>query len=111
MGLLESVRFHHYLYGEIGEQPEGIRRRIRQGVGGPNYLEPGAEFEGHFHTPRGVQLHFGDETTMTFGDENWKVRLEHPPLCFCREDGMIVQDIPNVTGHVVQGTCIEEVKK
>jgi len=111
MKLLETVRFHRYMYAEIGTWPEGIRRRIRQGVGGPSYLEPGADFEGHLHTRRGVQLHIGDVAIMSFGSEKWKVRLDHPPLCDCRENGMIVQDDPNITGHEVQGTCIEKVEE
>ena len=110
MEFLKGARFHHYNYAYPGEQPEGIRQRIRQGIGGPKHLQPGADVRGHLHLPEGHKTQFGDVVIMSFENQKWKVRLDHPPLCFCSEDGMIRQDEPGITGHEIQGTCVERVE-
>ena len=110
MDISIHVRCHHYNYDYPGEQPEGIRNRIRQGSGGPEYLEPGAQVYGHLHLPSNQRTQIGDEVIMKFRDQKWTVRLDHPPLCFCENGGMIIQNQPGITGHEVQGTCIKRIE-
>lgn len=108
MELPRHIFAHHYNWAYPGEQPEGIRRRIRQGIGGPNWLETGAEVHGHLHLPSDHKTQIGDMVVMEFKGQKWGVKLDHPPLCTCRE-GMITQDDPQVTGHEIQGVCIKKV--
>ena len=105
--LPKEICFHHYNYGYPGEQPEGIRQRVRQGIGGPKYLEPGANVIGHLHLPAGIRVNFNDVGEMRFGKEIWKVKLQHVPLCDCSQ--MMRQDITGIKGHEIDGVCIERV--
>jgi len=101
---LPEVQFHYYKYAPRDFQEEGIRCRIRQGVGGPSYLEPEAEVEGHLHTdaenPPPVK---GEQYFMEFGDQSWLVKLTH----IDREPGRMIQDDPIYTGHEVGGICVK----
>lgn len=108
---LKGVCFHRYNYAPRGFVEEGIERRIRQGIGGPTYLEPKAEIMGHLHLAKNIELKTGQIHPMRFGDQTWKVQITkksalHPgPF----ESERMVQDDPNVFGYAVFGICTEEV--
>lgn len=97
-----NINFHHYNYAYPGWQPEGIRNRIRQGEDGPDYLEPGAEIEGHLHEDRlNPRPQVGDEYFMVFNEQLWLVKLTDV------NDEIMKQDDPDDIGYEIQGVCIE----
>ncbi len=104
---LRGVCFHHYNYAYPGEQPEGIRQRIRQGIGGPKNLEVDAEVHGHLHVPKGTKLAYADEYPMSFGKERWLVKLtEISDL----QSHMIVPEDSN-EGYEIQGVCVRRIEE
>lgn len=109
MPLPKEVRFHHFEYAYPGEQEAGIFRRIRQGVGGPDDLEPGAEVMGHLHVEQGQQVGIGEVHKMEFAGEEgdleevWEVEITS------RETGPVSQEGEETKGYLVFGTCIREV--
>ena len=108
MPLPEGARSHHYNYAFPGFQEEGIRSRIRQGIGGPSHLESGAEVHGHLHIDKGnLDPAVGEEYYMDFEDKPWLVELTHVK----REPGLINQDDPIYKGHEIHGICIKNIGK
>lgn len=103
---------HHYNYAYPGEQKEGVRSRIRQGVGGPTHLEVDAEVHGHVHKTKEEPLRVGEIVLMTFihggKKEVWKVRIDsiHQER-FSGSTPMIIQNDPKNTGYEIFGFCVE----
>ena len=114
---LNRVRFHRYNFAPKGFVQEGIDRRIHQGVGGPNHLEPGAEVQGHVHLPKDKKLNKGDVIEMDFQDEKWLVNItEHTgskTARFSHTEKQINQDVPKVKGFAITGIVVSktEIKK
>lgn len=110
---IRGPRFHHYNFGYPGEQDEGIRRRVRQGLGGPKQIEVGADTHGHYHIPDGKRVGVGD---TIFVDDNsgtggkWEVKIENitgfPSARYNRD--MIRQDENGVTGAEFQGIVVKK---
>lgn len=108
---IRKPRFHYYNAGWPGWQEEGIRARIRQGVGGPTQIEVGAQVHGHYHIPEGEIVNPGDKI---FVDDNsgtggrWEVRTDNiagfSDAPFAKN--MIRQDKKGVIGAEFQGTCV-----
>lgn len=103
---------HHYVYAYPGDQKEGIRSRIRQGVGGPTHLDVNAEIHGHVHKAKEEPLRVGEIVLMTFvhggKKEVWKVRIDS--IHQEKQHGstpMIIQNDPENTGYEVSGFCVE----
>ena len=104
-------RFHHFNYGwwVDADINEGIDRRIRQGRGGPDTIEVGADVRGHYHRPRDTaKIYPGNKITVK--DKNgvsWKVLLEH----YGSNRQEIRQGDPDVEGASFIGTVIEKVEQ
>jgi len=98
-----DIRAHKYTYGETGFQQKGIRRRIRQGVGGPTSLTVGAEVEGHYHIGDGSGLNVGDQIMISFGKENWMVEITS---CSDLAGTMVVQEGEDEDGYEISGKCL-----
>lgn len=101
-----GVCAHHYNYAYPGDQPEGIRRRVRQGRDGPTYLEPGANVTGHLHLPRGVAKRAGDSVVMGFRGENWVVVLDESTGHGNHK--MIRQPLVGDLGYEIQGVVLRK---
>jgi len=105
---LPEVQSHHYTYAPLEFVEEGINCRIKQGVGGPKYLEEGAEIEGHLHMPRGKnplntiqKMPFkGEDGNL---EEVWTVQINSA------YSSRIIQDEKENVGFAVFGMCIDEV--
>lgn len=103
-------RAHHYEFGNPGEQNEGIRRRIRQGLGGPTRIEAGAEVDGHYHIPSGEAVDTGD---TIFVDDNsstggrWEVKIDNiTGFPGARFNERMIRQESGITGVEFQGTCV-----
>ncbi len=105
---------HHYDYGDPGEQAEGIGKRIRQGAGGSDKIEPGAQVKGHYHIPKGVSI--GQRSTIFVDDRSgtggrWEVEIDDitgfPGAI--HNQNMIRQDRADVTGAKFFGVCVRRV--
>ena len=105
-GSMDS-REHKYRYAYPGEQQEGIRRRIRQGIGGPDKLEVGADVIGHYHVGNGSKPNTGDIIEMDFEDETWQVKLLERPT---NDHSMISQVDEDEIGYEIQGTCVKKIR-
>ena len=100
---LPEVQFHQYNYAPPGFQEEGISCRIRQGIGGPFHLEPGAEVEGHLHTDaENDPPKTGEEYFMEFKGESWLVKLTQVNL------DQVKQNDSGYTGSAIYGRCIRQ---
>lgn len=109
-------RSHHYNFAYPGEQNEGIRSRIRQGLGGSKKIEAGVEVRGHYHIPTGKSANRGD---TIFVDDNsgtggrWKVEIYSITGFPTAEYNqfMIEQDDPEVIGSEFQGVCVDRANR
>lgn len=109
-------RAHQYLYAYLGIQKEGIFQRIRQGIGGPEFLEQGAQVMGHVHiSVNQPPLRINDVIEMPFRrkgkSEVWLVRVtsiyEDVPS---NQHPMVLQDDLTVIGYHIQGVCVQQIQ-
>ena len=108
-------RTHQYLFASPGFQEARIFQRIRQGSGGPTYLEHGAEVIGHVHIPAEQPFSVNDIVPMKFDNqgivEAWEVRItDISPKTFGDKSPMIFQDDPDDTGYHIQGVCVRQIQ-
>lgn len=113
MSLPKEVRCHHFGFGNPGFQEEGIFQRVRQGVGGPTYIEKGADVIGHAHTKKGKTLNVGDKVAISWAGEDgtleevWEVKL-HNNATFVSRD-MVSQEGEEEQGFYIDGVAIREI--
>ncbi|MFI5240833.1 MAG: hypothetical protein ACHQUA_00150 [Microgenomates group bacterium] len=107
----ETVFNHHYNYAYPGDQHEGIRQRVRQGIGGPTHMEPGADLIGHYHIGDESEINVGSQIAMQHEGKWWLVTVTQVSGGGKHGDGMISQKNEDETGYEIQGTCIKELPK